>query len=70
MQMVEWGISIMSRMDKGLTARIYKKFLYINENKISTLIENMNRQLTKEGIQKANKHMKRCLIISKLKHAN
>lgn len=60
----------MSRMGRALTSRIYKEFLCIDENKSSTLIENMNRQFTKEGNEKANKHMKRCLIISKLKRAN
>lgn len=66
----EWEISTVFRMDEGLTGRIDKEFLYINKNKTSTLIGNMNRQFTKEGIQKANKHMKRCLIIRKSKHAN
>lgn len=62
----------MSGMNKGGTSRRYKEFLYINKNKISALIENINRQLKKkkEGIQKANKCMQRCLIISKLKYAN
>lgn len=62
----------MSGMNKGRTSRRYKEFLYINKNKISALIENINRQLKKkkEGIQKANKCMQRCLIISKLKYAN
>ena len=58
-----------SRMDKGQTSRIYEKFLYINKNKTSSLTENMNRQFIKKGIWEANKHMKRCLIITK-KHAN
>lgn len=69
-QMVEWEIFAMSRMNKGSISRIYKEFLYINKNKTSALIENMNRKFTKEGIQKANKHMKRCLIISKSKYAS
>lgn len=61
----------MSGMNKGGTSRRYKEFLYINKNKISALIENINRQLKKkEGIHKANKRMQRCLIISKLKYAN
>lgn len=57
-------------MNKGLTSKTHKEFLYINKNETSILIENMNRQFPKEGIQKANKHTKRCLIISKSKHAN
>lgn len=69
-QMVEWEIFTMSRMNKGWISRIYKEFLYINKNKTSARIENMNRKFTKEGIQKANKHMKRCLIISKSEYAS
>lgn len=57
-------------MDKGLTSKIHKEFLYSNKNETAILIENMNRQFPKEVIQKANKHTKRCLMISKSKHAN
>lgn len=60
----------MSRMDKGLTSKIHKEFLYIIKNETSTLIENMNGRFPKEGMQKSNKHAKRCFIISKSKHAN
>lgn len=53
----------------GQGAKIYEEFSY-NKNKTSTLIEKMNGQFPKEGFQKANKHLERCLIISKSKHAN
>lgn len=53
----------------GQGAKIHKEFLY-KKNKTSTLMEKMNRHFPKEGLQKAKKHMERCLIISKSKHAN
>lgn len=42
------GDFIMSGMNKGGTARRYKEFLYIKNNKMSALIENINRQLKKK----------------------
>ena len=67
----EWEKKIIANetTDKGLISKMYKQFiqLYTRENKWD---KDLNRHFSKEDIQMANKHMKRCstsLLLEKCK---
>ena len=64
-QLSEWEKIIANETtDKGLIPKIYKQLIQLNARKTNNPIKkwenDLNRHFSKEDIQMANKHMKRC----------